>query len=340
MPTYRVAKDNNYTRISNHYLRDESLSLDAKGLLTLMLSLPEDWDYSITGLTNFTSDGRVCVANTICELEEHGYIRRRQNRGENGAFAKNEYWIYEVPQTEETPNAENTEAGNTESTESECMDSTSDDSLDEYESAAVSDLNCDIAVESAQLPDEICMTEPAAVLPVSYPSLLVPTTELLSTEKPTSANPSAENLLAGKQAQQIKEIPKTEKQNTMRYDLMRTRARERVEYAVLRDEYPKELLDELISLIVEMEVCEGESMLIAGTMYPTELVKARMQMLNAECVRYVMDCLREVKPRIRNMKKYLMAALFNAPATIENFVDARVRHDVYGTTAIKSGRAV
>ena len=48
MPTYRVAKDNNYTRISNHYLRDESLSLDAKGLLTLMLSLPEDWDYSIT----------------------------------------------------------------------------------------------------------------------------------------------------------------------------------------------------------------------------------------------------------------------------------------------------
>ena len=172
MPTYRVAKDNNYTRISNHYLRDESLSLDAKGLLTLMLSLPEDWVYSITGLTNFTSDGRVCVANTICELEEHGYIRRRQNRGENGAFAKNEYWIYEVPQTEEAPNAENTEAGNTDSTESECKDSTLDDPLEDYEPAAVSDLNCDVAVESVLLPDEICMTEPAAVLPVSYRACL------------------------------------------------------------------------------------------------------------------------------------------------------------------------
>lgn len=338
MPTYRVAKDNNYTRISNHYLRDESLSLDAKGLLTLMLSLPEDWDYSITGLTNFISDGRVCVANTIRELEEHGYIRRRQNRGENGAFAKNEYWIYEVPQTEETPNAENTEAENTDSTESKYMESTSSDSVENCETAAVSDMSCDVEDESALLSDEILSTD--SVLPVPEPSLLVPTTELLSTEKPTSANPSAENLMAGKQAQQIKEIPKTEKQNTMRYDPMRTRARERVEYAVLRDEYPKALLDELISLIVEMEVCEGESMLIAGTVYPTELVKARMQMLNAECVCYVMDCLREVKPKIRNMKKYLMAALFNAPATIENFIDTRVRHDVYGTTAIKSGRAV
>ena len=108
MPTCRVVKENNYTKISNHYLRDDSLSFQAKGLLTLMLSLPEDWDYTIAGLMKFTSDGRVCVANTIRELEEHGYIKRRQNRGENGAFAQNVYWIYEVPQTED----DSAEAGN------------------------------------------------------------------------------------------------------------------------------------------------------------------------------------------------------------------------------------
>ena len=74
-----------------------------------MLSLPEDWDYTIAGLAQFTADGRVCVANTIRELEERGYIRRNQTRGENGAFAQNEYWIYEVPQTDELPCAENVE---------------------------------------------------------------------------------------------------------------------------------------------------------------------------------------------------------------------------------------
>ena len=103
MPICRIMKENNYTRVSNHYLRDNSLSFKAKGLLTLMLSLPEDWDYTIAGLSQFTADGRVSIASTIRELEEHGYIRRNQMRGENGAFAQNEYWIYEVPQTGEPP---------------------------------------------------------------------------------------------------------------------------------------------------------------------------------------------------------------------------------------------
>ena len=84
MPVCRIMKENNYTRVSNHYLRDNSLSFKAKGLLTLMLSLPEDWDYTIAGLAQFTADGRVSIASTIRELEECGYIRRSQTRGENG----------------------------------------------------------------------------------------------------------------------------------------------------------------------------------------------------------------------------------------------------------------
>ena len=87
MPICRIMKENNYTRGSKHYLRDNSLSFKAKGLLTLMLSLPEDWDYTIAGLAQFPADGRVSIASTIRELEERGYIRRNQTRGENGAFA-------------------------------------------------------------------------------------------------------------------------------------------------------------------------------------------------------------------------------------------------------------
>ena len=286
MPVCRIMKENNYPRVSNHYLRDNSLSFKAKGLLTLMLSLPEDWDYTITGLAQFTADGRVSIASTIRELEERGYIRRNQTRGENGAFAQNEYWIYEVPQTDEPPCAENVETVDLDEEISENEASGSNEPLAENISTAI----------NAQS--------------VSQPNLPIPLTDLPSTDIMPTEN----------QAQQIKELQKTEKPNLIRYDLMRARAGQRVEYAVLREEFPKEQLDELIDLIVEMEACQSETMLIAGAVYPRELVASRMQSLNAECIRYVLDCLREVKPQIKNMKKYLMASLFNAPATMENFM--------------------
>ena len=314
MPVCRIMKENNYTRVSNHYLRDNSLSFKAKGLLTLMLSLPEDWDYTIAGLAQFTADGRVSIANTIRELEECGYIRRSQNRGENGAFAQNEYWIYEVPQTDEPPCAENVEAA--------------DDNVFPDENSEMNDIepmaDIELTAEMSLLTDKTDTEDGGKNLTIFSPSLPVPLTEIPSTDIMPTENCT----------QQIKELQKTEKQNLIRYDLMRARARERVEYAVLQEEYPTELLNELIEIVVEMEVCEGKSMLIAGTVYPTELVRARMQMLNAECVRYVLDCLREVKPQIRNMKKYLMASLFNAPATMENFMESRVQREVFANMAM------
>lgn len=299
MPTCRIVKESNYTKVSNHYLRDDSLSFQAKGLLTLMLSLPEDWDYTITGLTKFTSDGRVCVANTIRELEEHGYIRRRQNRGENGAFAQNVYWIYEVPQIE-------------------------DDSVDAdiYVEANETDEKMAPTAENMSADDSVNEENLSNIMP--------------RMEEPLPANPSAVFPSTSNKAQQIKEKQITEQQNLIRYDLMRTRAEQRVEYAVLRQEFSTEQLDELISLIVEMESCQSETMFIAGAVYPREIVVARMQALNAECIRYVLDCLHEVKPQIKNMKKYLMASLFNAPATMENFMESRVQREIFAKMDIKN----
>ena len=98
MPTCKVVKNANFTTISNYHLRDKSLSMKAKGLLTIMLSLPEDWDYTIAGLATLSADGRDSITTTIRELEDHGYVKRHQSRGEKGTFAQNEYWIYEMPQ--------------------------------------------------------------------------------------------------------------------------------------------------------------------------------------------------------------------------------------------------
>ena len=74
MAVFRVEKTKNYTVMSNHHLRDKSLSLKAKGLLSLMLSLPEDWDYTTKGLARICRDGVDSIRSAVQELEQRGYV--------------------------------------------------------------------------------------------------------------------------------------------------------------------------------------------------------------------------------------------------------------------------
>ena len=88
MAVFRVKKDKNYTVMSNYHLRDKELSLRAKGLLSLMLSLPEDWDYSLKGLTKLSKEGIDVISVTVKELESRGYIKRIKHRNEKGQFGQ------------------------------------------------------------------------------------------------------------------------------------------------------------------------------------------------------------------------------------------------------------
>lgn len=104
MATFRVEKNKNYTVMSNYHLRDKNLSLKTKGLLSIMLSLPEDWDYSEAGLAVITGEGRSSIQKCLHELEANNYLTRSQSRV-NGRLSKMEYVIYEVPLAE-LPSAE------------------------------------------------------------------------------------------------------------------------------------------------------------------------------------------------------------------------------------------
>lgn len=99
MSVVRVHHTKDYTCMSNYHFRDKELSLKAKGLLSLMLSLPDDWDYSVRGLATLSSDGEASVGTAIRELEEHGYVTRTQIK-ENGKIIDWEYDIYEIPHRE------------------------------------------------------------------------------------------------------------------------------------------------------------------------------------------------------------------------------------------------
>ena len=104
MPVFRVEKNNNYTTMCNYHLRDQNLSLKAKGLLSMCLSLSDSWDYSINGLVVISKEGRDAILSTVRELEIRGYIVRGRTRDEQGRLRGASYTIYEMPQAPMTDN--------------------------------------------------------------------------------------------------------------------------------------------------------------------------------------------------------------------------------------------
>lgn len=109
MSVVRVHKNANYTVMSNHHFKEKGMSLKAKGLLSLMLSLPDDWNYSIAGLVKLSKDGKDSVMSALGELEDFGYLVRHKKTNSKGQFSGVEYNIYEEPQGE-IPLADNQKA--------------------------------------------------------------------------------------------------------------------------------------------------------------------------------------------------------------------------------------
>ena len=108
MAVFRIERTRDYTVMSNHHLRNEKLSLKAKGLLSMMLSLPEDWNYTTRGLAKICKEGVDAIGGALRELEAAGYIVRHKLRDRQGRISDTEYVIYEQPQPKnpDTPGPE------------------------------------------------------------------------------------------------------------------------------------------------------------------------------------------------------------------------------------------
>ena len=184
MAVFRVERNTNYTTMSNYHLRDTNLSLKAKGLLSVFLSLPDEWHYSISGLMKITKEGRDCLTAVIKELEKAGYLVRYQSRDETGKIVGIEYVIYEKPQAEQ--------AG--------CcgvrMNSIADSRPDAYSSAAT-------GRNEEPMQDILSAERPRAKKPMTgnpsagKPSVENPSTDKPSTEKPVTEKPVTENPSTG-----------------------------------------------------------------------------------------------------------------------------------------------
>ena len=299
MAVFRVERNTGYTVMSNHHLRNKELTLKAKGLLSQMLSLPEDWDYTLAGLSYINRESIDAIRTAVWELEKAGYITRRQGRDEKGKMTAIEYTIYEQPQPPELdcPVLENPTADNPILENPTTDNPTSENPM--------------------QLNKDISRTN----LPKKEKS----NTDLSSTHSIPihSLNP----LPYSEGAAEPPEKKRTERNDA--YRVYEEIIKDNIDYDILiQDMVERDRLDEIVDLILETVCTRRKTIRVAGDDYPAELVKSKFMKLDSEHIRFVLDCMRENTTKIRNIKQYLKAALFNAPSTIGNYYTSLVSHDM------------
>ena len=307
MAVFRVERTQNYTVMSNYHLRDKSLSLKAKGLLSLMLSLPETWDYTLSGLAKISLEGKDAIRATVVELEKAGYIQRHQTTGKDGKFGSNEYIIREYPVSHEPP---------PEGPSSAQPLSENPSTVPPSAGATLTENPTQIKKDPVKKDQEI--TDSVSTESFPFPSVPSPSPAPVETERKRKE---------GKRRRQS--VSKGE------MDAYREMIRENIDYDGFVRERPYDAgqLDEMVEIMVEAVCSRKETIRVAGNDFPQAVVKSRMLKLDREHIVFVFDCLKENTTQVRNMKQYLLTVLYNAPATIENHYAAQVNHDLYGEGA-------
>ena len=289
MSVFRVEKAKGYTVMSNHHLRNHALSLKAKGLLSQMLSLPEDWDYTLKGLAQINKESIDAIREAVRELERAGYIARSRERDARGCLRGTVYTIYEQPHAEATPE------------------------------------------------------EPAQALPtLDNPTLEKPTLDFPTLENPTQLNTEStkKRKRQSKDSSITDSIPfpsgfpeaSTQKRTEAKeaFESYRELILENIDYDILASDphVDREQLDEIAQLVQETVCSTRDRIRVGGNDYPAEIVRSKLLKLNSEHIRFVMDCLKQNTTRIRNIRQYLLTALFNAPSTMSSYYAALVAHDL------------
>ena len=276
MAVFRVEKNSGYTVMSNHHLRNRALSLKAKGLLSQMLSLPEDWDYTLKGLSLINREQIDAIRAAIRELEQAGYIVRSRERDSQGRLRGADYVIYEQPQpVPDSPTLEN----------------------------------------PMQLNKDKLITEKQKKEGLNTDSIPIHSPNPLPLDEDEAEAPPPE---------------RTGSRKETAYQIYRGLILENIEYDTLTQNprIDREQLDEIVDILLETVCTSRKSIRVAGDDYPAELVKAKFLKLDSHHIEFVMDCLRDNTTKVRNIKQYLRAMLFNAPSTINSYYASLVAHDM------------
>ncbi len=313
---FRVEKTANFTVMANIHLKDRRISLKSKGLLSVILSLPPDWDYTITGLAHIAADGVDSVKTAVRELERYGYVTRRQLRDERGRMARNEYIVYENP-------AENPDYIPPEQTTPE--QTTPEQNAPENNAAAKK------PKKSAPKKKHVFSVSPSA-------------------ENPSAVSPTADNTQADTFIELNKNISNTDKsihsftpaqargngigakdksKSGDEWELFSELIRGNIRY---KDKYARKIgdsqqVDELVTIMTDVVCSSAPTIRVNGEDVPHEVIKSRFLKLTDEEIDYVLHAL-ERSGRIRNMRSYLITALYNAKSTVSNYYANMAYNDI------------
>ena len=293
MAVFRVERNKGYTVMSNYHLKDRGLSLKSKGLLSMMLSLPDEWNYTTRGLAAICREGVDSIGAALRELEKAGYIVRNQLRDTKGRITDTEYVIYEQPHTAlldtDRPDTENP-----------YLDKPDTDSPDTGEPH----------------------TEKPAQLNTNRSKTNSSNTQKSNIDSST-IHPSINPGPAGTERETGMDAIDT-------MDAYRRLIHQNIEYDCLIQQYGRERMDEIVELMLEAVCLPRSHIRIGGEDIPAEVVKSRLLKLHSTHIQYVFDCIDKNTTKVRNIRGYLLTTLYNAPATIDHYYRAEVNHDMYG----------
>lgn len=308
MAVFRIEKNDGYTVMSNHHLRNNDLSLKAKGLLSQMLSLPENWDYTLSGLSVINRESKDAIRSAINELEQAGYIRRHQTVDARGKFSVNEYIIYEQPQHRPSGSGPDEAAGGM----------SGQPSLDYPLSENPTTGN---PTTENPMPEKPLTGKPLTENPTQINK------DILNTDL-QSKDGSITDAFSSSSLPVRTEPPEGKRGKGSTQTAVDARRRDimvNIGYDRLISDSPadKGRIDEIVDLVLETMCTARKTIRISGDDYPAELVRERFSKLNGEHIRFALDCMRENTTQIRNMRQYIRAVLFNAPSTWHNSLSAR-----------------
>jgi len=282
MAVFRVEKTDNYTVMSNYHLRDRSISLKAKGLLSQMLSLPPEWDYTLQGLAYINKEGKDSVREAVKELEKAGNVTRCQARNLNGKFSGYEYVIHEQPLSEK-PMTDNPTTVNPTSEKP-----TSDNPTQinkEREKKEKEKIDC--------INHRIISYQPEN-----------------DTSEVSKTIPVADSIRSDRQSYED-----TLKRN-IEYDFF------------IAHDKRRDLVKEILQIMVDAGCSRNPYIRIGRDEKPTYVVRDRFLKLDSSHIEYVLDCLEKNQQEVRNVKQYILATLYNASMTIDNYYQQMVQHDM------------
>ena len=333
---FRMIKNKNYTVMSNHHLQNQNLSLKAMGLMSKVLSLPDDWKYSVKGLAAYCRDGYESVRTGLSELEAEGYLVRRQIRNDRGQILCTEYIFrestdMEIPELEraaiEAPGTEVIEEQEEPGTEvTEEPEGPGTEPLEEKEEAHGTRINTGFLPGSE---NPIVDKKRAACKEKSMDDRKnsrgrgSPGSDFPITENPSLENPSLGN----------RHLQNTNKLNTNKQNIIKSssrsfrgeegkeeavcRIREQIGYDLLRPKYGQALLDEIVELMAEVSLPGSAAAFytVNQKRIDRKTMCERLSNLGSEHIRTILEGIRNGPP-IRNVRSYLLTSLYQADTAL------------------------